>query len=247
MEPLRLLSETRLQELRESVATHRERYESGDFSDLQRANGWSIEIGSVLVDYDALYGLDGTRRTAEGDTSSSLSVYRALRGMTPAIAREERVWVRLTHVECLTYCRERWLAGLTGDELVNAVRLHFFAPTLTGIRDDNAISRLWWNMHIASIADPEDPEGALRLLLKTADIRSNIVERPTTAARKPLVRAIIRAMRRDPWITSTERSFRQFMIVLNRDAGGILFEALPEGEIDSLLNGLSAKARSQLV
>ena len=100
-------------------------------------------------------------------------------------------------------------------------------------------------MHVATIADPDDPEGALDLILKTADIRSNFVERPNTAARPPLARAVIRAMQRDPWITSTERAFREFMIVLNRDGGGILFETMEDADVDGIMDTCAERARDR--
>ena len=246
-DPLCYLSEEKLEELRRNVGQHRERYATGDFTDLQPDNGWAIEASGVTVDQALLAGLEGSLRTAAGDRAASAMLYRALPGMTPALAREERVWVRLSHVECLEYARSRWLSGLDGERLDLQVHRHLFGSGLTGIRDDNALSRLWWNMHIAATADPEDPEGALDLILKTADIRSNFVERPNTAARPPLARAVIRAMRRHSWITSTERAFREFMIVLNRDCGGVLFETMLDAEVDDIMNTCveRAKARSE--
>jgi hypothetical protein len=243
---LTYLSEAKLVELRNSVPANIDRYTSGDFLDLEVENGWAIESALVEVDADALRNLNGAARTAEADLSNSLIVYGALNGMTPAIAREERVWARLTHIECLMYSRTRWLSGLGAEKLVAGVTRHMFAQGLLGIRDDNAVSRLWWNMHIASLADPDDPEGALRLILKTADIRMQFVERPGSAARRPLARAIVRAMRHDPWITSNEDSFRQFMIALNRDGGGFLFEALEDDAADTLIASCASRARDYL-
>lgn len=246
MAALKILSEKKLLDLWENISVNRDRYEAGEFLDLEHENGWAIETATVQVDYSLLKALDGTERTAAADIENSLIIYRALHGMTPAIAREERVWVRLTHIECLEYTRARWLSGKTGVALDSSVETHFFAKGLTAIRDDNALSRLWWNMHIASIADPDDPEDALRLILKTSDIRTNFVERTNTVARKPLARAVIRAMRRDPWIVSSERSFREFMISLNRDGGGMLFEALSEAESDALMVACALRAREHL-
>ncbi|WP_205624038.1 DUF6339 family protein [Marinobacterium rhizophilum] len=222
-----------------------ERYANGDFLDLEHDNGWSIETATVSIDYDLLAQLDGTKRSAGADIENSLCLYKALRGMTPAMALEERIWVRLTHIECLRYARDRWLAGSL-EELDKQVRLHMFAPGLTSIRDDNALSRLWWNMHIASIADPADPEGALRLILKSADIRSNFVERTGTATRRPLARALIRAMRDDPWITSSERAFREFMKALNRNGGGVLSEAIDDARTDELMKECSSRAQAHM-
>jgi len=244
--PLKFLSEAKLAQLHADIGVNRNRYASGDFHDLKSDNGWAIETSSVRVDLDILAGLDGAEGTAKADLANSLIVYQALRGMTPSLAREERVWVRLTHVECLEYSRARWLGGVTGEKLDSAVGLHLFARGRTGIRDDNALSRLWWNMHIASIADPADPEDALKLILKSADIRMSFVERARMASLRPLARALVRAMRNDPWLTSTELAFREFMKVLNRDGGGVLFEALSDSDVDSLLAESATKAQERL-
>lgn len=245
LEPLRYLSESKLEELRRNVSLNRERYATGNFADLEPQNGWAIEAGDVEIDRELLGSLDGTVRTAESDRVASVTIYRALPGMTPALAREERVWTRLSHVECLDYARSRWLSRLDGAKLDTQVRRHLFGVGRTGIRDDNALSRLWWNMHIATIADPDDPVGALNLILKSADIRSNFVERPNTVARPPLARAVIRAMRRDQWITSSERAFREFMIVLNRDGGGVLFEIMSDADLDGIMDACAERARAR--
>lgn len=241
---LKYLSENALVDLSKSIKDNRARYESGDFHDLERDNGWAIEARTVSVDHALLAKLDGSARTAAADVENSLILYEAIQGMTPALAREERVWARLTHIECLDYARARWLSGNTDEKLDAQVRIHMFANKLTAIRDDNALSRLWWNMHIAKIADPDDSEGALRQILKTADIRSNFVERTNMAARKPIAQAVVRAMRREPWITSTERAFREFMIALNRDGGGILFETLSDEEADTLMDTWASRAKA---
>lgn len=244
--PLRYLSEAKLIELRDKVSVHRDRYAFGDFLDLEKENGWAIEALSVEVDHGALSTLDGTSSGAATETENSLIVYGALKGMTPAIAREERVWVRLTHIECLAFSRDRWLKGKDNEDLDKAVHLHLFARTLNQTRDDNAIARLWWNAHIATIADPEDPRGALRLILKTADIRSNFVERTGTITRRPLSKAVVRAMRSEPWITSSERAFREFMIALNRNGSGILFEILSPEEVDGFMQTCAARALEKM-
>jgi len=243
---LKYLSQIVVDELRENISINRERYASGNFLDLSKENGWEIKSNRCRINLDRLAELDGTNGTAEADISNSLIVYRAMPDMTPALAREERVWVRLTHIECLQYSHERWIKKAEDEDMDKKVLNHFFAKGLTGIRDDNAISRLWWNMHVATIADPDDPEDALRLILKTADIRQAIVERPNITSRKPLARAIIRAMRTIPWITSSENAFREFMKEMNRDAGGILFEVTPDAKVDSIISRYAENARQKL-
>jgi hypothetical protein len=239
--PLRYLSESALEALRGSVPDHLNRYIVEDFRDFESENGWRIESEVVRLDTSVLDQLDPDL----GDVPNSLLVHQALIGMTPAFATEERMWVRLTHVECLRYTRERWLRNPAGGDLAKAVKKHAFAAGRTGIRDDNAISRLWWNVHVATIADPDDPGGALELIATTADIRQAFVERPGTAARRPLARALVRAMRRDPWLTAAESNFREFMKVLNREGGGVLFEALPDEVADRMMEQCAKHARER--
>lgn len=236
MSKLKFLSQDVMDALQEQAATNRVRYESGDFLDLELGNGWAIEISSVSIDGSALASLDLSSTSSEVEVQNSLRVYQALSGMTPALAREGRIWTRLTHVECLAYSRARWLSGKSGEALDKAVIDHFFGTGLTAVRDDNAIGRLWWNARVAIIAaGSADPEPALRLILKSADIRSNFVERSRTTSRPKLAQGLIRVMSTEPWITSDEANFRHFMKVLNRNGGGILFEVLSDGDIDSFL------------
>lgn len=243
---LKYLSITILEELRSNAKINQELYISSDFDELELKNGWSIELNTIDVDHKKLTLLDGSEATAEADFDNSKIVYSALKGMTPALARDERIWTHLTHIECLDYCRNRWLKGKTGDALDKAIQHHMFARTLNQTRDDNAIARLWWNMYIATIADPADPEGALKLILKTADIRSNFIERSQTFSRRPLARALIRIMRNDPWITSSAKNFRTLMKVLNRDGGGMLFETFEDELTDQLLRSCTEKAKIKL-
>ncbi|PNG12258.1 DUF6339 family protein [Stutzerimonas stutzeri] len=244
---LRYISEPTLQELRDNIASNRLRYTSTDFSDLALDNGWQIDSKLVKADYSLLENLDGDSRTAQADANNSLIVYEALKGMTPALAMDERVWVRLSHVECLTYSRARWLPKIDDEEKFHtAINKHFFARGVNGARDDNAISRLWWNMHISTIIDKADPKQALQKILWRADIRQAIVERSWTGARAPLARAILRSIHNGSWVVEKEINFRQLMIEMNRDAGGILFEALSDGDADDLVAKCTEKAKNHI-
>lgn len=240
---LKFLSDDTVSDLRDRISDNLDRYVNGNFLDRETENGWAIETRTVNVDTDRLSTLDGEARGADAEIANSLIVFDALNGMTPSIAREERVWVRLTHIECLSYSRDRWLAGSNPGKLEPDIARHFFARTRTGMRDDNAIARLWWNAWISRIACPASPERALSQILKSADIRSNIIERTETSSRPPLAQGIVRAMETHQWITDTEANFRDFMKVLNRDGGGILFESLGTGYVDDFLESCAERAK----
>lgn len=245
-ESLSYLSEARLIELLNNVPENLARYEAGNFLDLAADNGWKIQSEQVKVDVSKLESMYKGKGSAKEDIQNSIAVYEALEGMTPAIAMDERIWVRLSHVECLDYARSRWLAAQAGDELKKSAIKHMFAKGRPGIRDDNAISRLWWNMHIANMIDPNDPEGALKVILLTSDYRMALIERSYTSARLPLARAIVNSLKSSSWIAERKDNFLQFMKELNRDAGGVLFESVSSSEAEKIVESCSLKAQLRM-
>jgi hypothetical protein len=92
---------------------------------------------------------------------------------------------------------------------------------------------------------PDDPDTALSLILKTADIRSNFVERIWMTSRQGLACAVLGAMGSDPWITGSEANFRAFMKSLNRLGGGIVFEALDVDETMTFVRSCVAIAKEK--
>jgi hypothetical protein len=220
--------------LRSNIAAHYDRYLGGDFADVQGSGDWGLQL-KLEVDLKPLSDLDPAG-SPEVEANNSLLVWRALGSLPASLAYEEGIWVRLTHVESLGYCRARWLVGLSSiDATERAIKTHFFAATLTARRDDNAISRLWWNAYIANRIQPSDVIGALRGLLRKADIRMQLVERSNIGSRAPLCRGILRAMKGEARVAESEDGFRDFMKEVNKRGGGVIFEALTHEEVDRFL------------
>jgi hypothetical protein len=234
--PLLYLSDRILEGLRKEVEANLIRYTETGFTDLADDPGWDVPL-DVEVDHELLATLDPSTpsNVISVDLPNSVIVGTAISGLTTALANEERIWARLAHVEAIEYSRSRWLSGRDPGSLPSLVRDHFFAPTQTGIRDDHGISRLWWNFQIAKTCMPEDVTGALNLIMKSADIRSNFVERIWMTSRRSIASGVLRAMQTETWITSTENHFRGFMKALNRYGSGIVFEALSVSEVDEFV------------
>ena len=233
MSKLQYISTSVLDKLAKGVETNIDRYTGGDFSDLAQGDGWSI---SSQLDFDAGILDDLVPETGtDAEVHNSLLVWRALSRMRPSLAGENRIWTRLAHVECLEYSRKRWLKSDGGEALAKSIRAHFFAGTWTKCRDDNAISRLWWNAYISNMGCAGNVELGLKTILKTADIRSNFVERSKSCSRQSVATAIIRMMNADERITQSEAAFREFMKAVNLHGGGIVFEALKTRDIDRFM------------
>lgn len=239
MQQLKYVSEKVVERLSDDIPGNLELYTSGDFSKHASEQGWGLELKNVSYDPRFAGRLDHDN-SREAEIGNSLLVHSALRGMTPAVARQERVWVRLCHLDCLEYSRKRWIRSDPEKDIAN----HFFASTLDQCRDDNAVARLWWNGHIASRIDPADPERVLRQFLARANIRLQFLDRSNASFRLPIARGVIRLLETERWLHHHDRAFEVFMLVMDKHAGGRLFEALDDAEVDALLasNLPSAKA-----
>lgn len=216
--------------LADNVEEHLDRYLESGFEDLEASGDWRIPL-SVDIDLKPLEDLIPDKGR-DAEVQNSMLVGRALASLTPSLARENRVWIRLSHIDGIVYARERWLRNVPQEKMAQAIRIHFFASTWTRCRDDHALSRLWWNHHIASSIQPDDPERALRLILSTADIRSNLIERARVGTRLPLAKAIVRRLGRDAQLAASESAFRSFMKALNIRAAGAQLEIWDEERID---------------
>lgn len=218
-------------ELRRNVSDNLDRYLNGDFLDLADTDDWSIPL-SIDVDLDPLKELSAN---AEDDVKNSMLVWNALSHLNPSLASEGRVWTRLAHVECLEYGRKRWIKATTGQDAVKKIEDHFFASTRTQCRDDNTVGRLWWTAYVAKRAMPDAHEDAVRAIWRSQDIRSNVIERPWIAIRPKLAASIVRAILNTPSVTASEAAFREFMKTVNRFGGGVIFEAMTDGDIDTFV------------
>lgn len=219
--------------LADNVEEHLDRYLESGFEDLEASGDWRIPL-SVDVDLKPLGELIPDKGR-DAEVQNSMLVGRALASLTPSLARENRVWIRLSHIDGIAYARERWLRNIPQDKIARAIRIHFFASTWTQCRDDHALSRLWWNHHIASSMRPDDPERALQLILSTADIRSNLIERARVGTRLPLAKAILRRLERDAQLSASASAFRSFMKALNTQAAGAHLEVWDDERLDRFI------------
>lgn len=221
-------------DLRSKISENIELYKSSDFLDFESRGDWRIPL-SIDADLERLQELN-TERGPEAEITNSTLVGEALRSLTPTLARENRLWIRLSHVEALDYSRKRWIPDAGNDETISAaIAKHFFAPTLTGCRDDHSVSRLWWNYQIAKQILPADPERVLKSVLARADIRLNFLERPGIAARPLLGLGIIRALEKHGSLLNGESLFRAFMRQVNLSGAGVAFEVWSDGKVDDFM------------
>lgn len=175
------------------------------------------------------------------DPHNSKLAFMALANLNPLQAREERIWAYLCHFDGLEYMRARWPIPDDDKEAIKHILTHYFATSARAIERDNGISRLWWMGFIANRAQGIKLAEALKVLMYRADVRANLIERPTTSASIPVFSAILRQLKFsfDGKKLLHERvNFRAFMKDINSVGGVQLLDSLSSGHLDNLMKNI---------
>ena len=248
---LKILSQGTLDRLKNDVPENIDRYLGAGFADLAKIeNGWGINISSVDVDLSLLEKINKLDQADldenDLDRSGAKLLFKALRGMTPTLACQSRVWARLCHVELFDYSQRRWLDPIKtkGDEIVlgrirDSKTPRFFSSTARSNKRDNAIGRLWWCGFLANIAKDSNSgdsfDRALMTIFPKQDIIIQYLDRTGITTSRNLLKGIIRKTENDDSLNDQFR-FRRFMKLINREFSGQLVDLYSPSEVDLMLD-----------
>lgn len=239
---INFLKERALSELREQIK---------DNLDLYRKDGFALRFvdPSYWFKSDVELNEGALKKIKPPDDEKNLfevenciTVYGALKGLSPAEATDERLWTMLSHTLFLDYARARWPIPKDNTKAVQHIATHFFASDQRGLERDNVVSRLWWMSHLCSRVQKMKLEDSLKYLLYKSDVRQQVVERPTTSQSVAIFSAIIRQLG-ESYHSQDQKMFeretwRKFMIRLNGLGGYKLLDALDAPEVDGIFTNL---------
>lgn len=237
---IKLFKESSVQRLFENIKNNLETYRSGTFDGILNDGSLFLDAACELdpKSIEDLYATNGNEREVE----CCLAIYESLIGVSPYLARDARLWTRLSHVEFLAYARVRWPIPDDDEKAVTHIQRHFFAKGARGIERDNAISRLWWMAKICSKIDNLKLEESLTAFLYQSDVRANIIERPSTSQNPMVLSAVVNKLHEsylgEKTLFERER-FRSVMKKLNIEGGVRLLEVLPADEIAAVIEKIS--------
>lgn len=233
----RYLKSVVLEELRQSISKNLDNYRRGSFPHLIRDSFKYFE-GRFEVDDAALASLriadDGGAREEE----NCATCYRALTGLTPYEARDERFWAYLTHTHLLDYTRSRWPIPEEDDAAIGHIATHFFAKDKREIERGNAASRLWWMAHLCHRIQGLSLEDSLTVLLYRSDVRANIIERPTASQSTEVFSAIMKKLHASYMSEKKlfdRTKFRFLMVRINSIGGVKLLDCMSERQLSDLI------------
>jgi hypothetical protein len=235
----RLLRSTTIQDLFSKVGENLGQYRTGSFSFLKNDPSLFIEIDQQICE-ETLMQIQ-CEKDDEREVINCECMFAAFPGMTPYLARDERIWTYLTHINLLEYTRKRWPIPQEDAKAIGYIRSHFFVNGTRGIERANAASRLWWMAHIAHQCQTLSLKEALQCLLFRSDVRANIIERPTTSQNSIILSAILEKLHESyqgNQLLFDRETFRDFMIELNLMGGVKLLDSLEKEAIDSIVTSL---------
>jgi len=233
------INEAEIDNLRANIRSNLGRYRSGDFDDLAADPSWKQ---TPILNYDAtkFRALSGSSANENADM---LIIYSQLSELKPRLARCLNTWFGLTHTHLLKYGRERWLKGKGDEDLIDAIRTHFFAGSRNGIRDDNAAGRPWWTAYIGHRVIASDDSTAIgkvmEPLMRTTDTRSSTIERPGIFSETGLTKSIsdYLAKGKYPEAAADQDTYREFVKNISFYSNGRYFGDMSPTDIFEFLDG----------
>lgn len=238
---IQLLRASAVADLFNSIEKNIEIYRSGSFENL-------LEDTSLFLDSICTLDPDEWSKVVcdvgnDNEVKCCIGVSAGLHGVTAYLARDERLWARLTHIEFLDYARTRWPIPKDTVKAVAHIKKHFFAKGVRGVERDNAISRLWWMAEICKRVQGLSLNASLTAFLFQSDVRANIVERPTTSQNSALLSAVVNKLHqsyqtKDKALYGREK-FRSVMKKLNIEGGVRLLEVLDSDTLAGVIEKVS--------
>lgn len=239
----RFIKAAKLPELESNISENIESYRTGNFDFLLNDSAYFFE-SELVINESKLASIDCSNNDLK-EVESCMIMYKAMGNISHYLARDQRLWVYLTHTYLLKYARNRWPIPADHEKAIKHIKTHFFCIGARGIERDNAASRLWWLAALCSRADGISLQEALVCFLYQSDVRANMVERPTTSQNVLVFSAILNRLsasyNANKELFEREK-FRSFMKELNLIGGVKLLGALPKNSIIQILDECIAKA-----
>lgn len=251
------LKKDALQKLKNSTSANLKRYRNDDvwlFETIDRDNDIGVEKELIIATDLKSIKLGYADKD---DFENAKLIYNTLKDLTPLEASNEQFWAYLTHDVFWDYMKNRWSVDkaykqlsmkkkgrkYTDENIQKYIKeRYFFSGTQDRSLMRNGISRLWWYAYCSYDDTKANPYELTEILLSTADIAQQIVER-TYSRNRTITLGILDALKRykDNDLSFSGNDFRQkfrdAMKMLTSRSGVNVLDFMTRQEVEELVFG----------
>ena len=228
---LLMLKDEALSILKKNMEENKKKYNSNKpfINDFFGNNEYFKKTGIQVEEIALLPGI-------ENDAENAKIIHSAMKNLLPIHAREEKIWVYLTHVNFWEYMQSRW-------NQKNIKERYFFGQNnvkkiLTGTKPytRNGLARLWWGAHIIYDETLSNPYEYIDELFASQDLFVGICERDF-GKNKDLVISILSNIRKYELlkIKNSTKLIRELLKDIRFSGGLVVFESLTRKEINKII------------
>lgn len=184
------------------------------------------------------------------DAQNAIIIHEAMKNLLPIHAREEKIWVYLTHTICWNYMITRWPIKSTNSKEISRILSRYFFKgnnnkkikigTVPYVR--NGISRLWWAGYIVYDETLDNPYEYIDELFLSQDLFVGLCERDI-AKNKRLTLAILKSVRKFNLkdIPNNTTIIRSILKDINFSAGLVIYDTLDQEELENKVEEIIIK------
>ena len=202
-----------------------------------RKKPYSDKLSKIDLSFD---------KPIDADIEASLLVYSSLQSINKEQATSRRLWAYENH-QNRNYIAMRWMKSMPyektemhTEKAIKDIKKHYFDYTPRGMIRTNATARLWHNGYYANSVDGENPRRFLEVIIKNADLRASIIERPGISRNLKIMSAIYNVIlehRDSRNSTLMERdNYREWFKQINAVGGVKVLDAMREDDLVSLFS-----------
>lgn len=234
-----------------SISDNTEKYLSDEewlpaFFDGQ--NNYYLKSSVDVQKFNPYYspGKKDTLQKTREDLVNVRLMYESFRQLSPLQASNKYLWTYLCHAvpEYRTYIQDRWMQ----DERENTIRTRFFVTSADSLRNDNALSRLWWAGYLTYDESNHNHYALTEILLTNQTIWTDVMDTFNCMNRNRMFGVLTAIRDFSAELNDNEgitEYFRECKKYLNHYAAVTTLEFLDKEEIRDLAYNYMIKIRNE--
>ena len=142
----------------------------------------AVDVGDFIPSYEPNGASKSDAQKADEDLVNIRLLYDSFKSLTPLQASNKYMWTYLCHANprYRAYIKDRFFSKSEANEdFIKTVKTRVFVYQNSNLRNDNALSRLWWYGYLTyDKSNKSDPYALTKILLTNQTIATDVFDTP---------------------------------------------------------------------